>query len=179
MGLTTTPLLQGNRTMPRKTASTLIAAAAFATFVTALSSGGAGLAAAAPSAKGQAAVTARQDGFKAIAGAFKAVRSELEKDAPDYALIAAKAKDINARARAINGLFPAGTSNADGFKTGALPAIWKQPAAFKASAQKLADESAKLGKVAGTRNKQAVTAQAMAMGGACKGCHDQFRAETK
>jgi len=162
--------------MLRITASRLTAAAAAAAFFTAVTFGGAGYAAA---PKSQATVTARQDGFKAIAGAFKAVRGELEKDAPDYALISAKAKDINTRARAIGGLFPAGTSNADGFKTGALPAIWSKPAAFKAAAQKLADESAKLGTLAAKKNKQAVAAQAMAMGGACKGCHDQFRAETK
>lgn len=165
--------------MPRKTAYNVFALTAVATFLAALSVGGTGNAAAAPSAKSQATVTARQEGFKAIAGAFKAVRGELAKDSPDYALIAAKANSINARARSIGGLFPVGTSNADGFKTEALPAIWSKPAAFKAAAQKLADESAKLGALAGKMDKQAVAAQAMAMGGSCKGCHDQFRAETK
>ena len=163
--------------MLRITAPRLTVAVAVAALLTAVSVGGAGNAAApAPAAK-QASVTARQDGFKAIGGAFKAVRGELAKDSPDFALIAAKASDINARASKIVSLFPAGTSNADGFKTEALPAIWSKPAAFKASAQKLADESAKLASLAGKRNKQAVAAQAMAMGGSCKGCHDQFRAE--
>jgi cytochrome c556 len=167
--------------MPRLSAPRLLLAAASAALLCGVSFGGADHAAAsAPAAAGrsQATITARQDGFKAIGGAFKAVRGELEKDSPDFALIAAKAGDINKRARKITGLFPAGTSNADGFKTAALPAIWSKPAGFKAAAKRLVDESAKLASLAGKRDKQAVAAQAMKMGGACKGCHDQFRAET-
>jgi cytochrome c556 len=167
--------------MLRITSSRLLAAACAALVGTATLSG-TGLAPAAAqtaAGKSQATVDARQANFKAIGGAFKAVRGELEKDAPDYALIAAKANDINARARKIGGLFPAGTATTNGLKTEALPAIWKQPAAFKTATQKLVDESAKLASIAGKRNKQAVAAQAMAMGGSCKGCHDQFRLETK
>lgn len=121
----------------------------------------------------------REQNFEAIGDAFKAVRGELEKDTPDLALIAAKATDINARAMKIEGHFPAGTSTADGFKTEALPAIWEKPEEFKAAAQKLIDESAKLATLAGEGDKAAVGAQAMAMGGACKGCHDQFRLDDK
>ncbi|WP_181443442.1 cytochrome c [Porphyrobacter sp. YT40] len=117
----------------------------------------------------------RHDNFEAIGDAFKAVRGELEKDTPDFALITAKANDINARAMKIEGHFPAGTSTEDGFKTEALPAIWEKPEEFKAAQQKLIDESAKLASVAEGGDKAAVSAQAMAMGGACKGCHDKFR----
>ena len=165
--------------MSRKPATRLTLAAAFATFAAAVSLGGAGYAVAAPTPAGQAAVDAREANFKAIAGAFRAVRGELEKDAPDYALIAAKAKDIQTRAGKIPGLFPAGTSNADGYKTEALPAIWKNQAGFKAAAKKLADESGKLAGLAAKGNKQAVAEQAMATGGTCKGCHDKFRLDDK
>lgn len=119
----------------------------------------------------------RHDNFEGIGDAFKAVRGELEKDAPDFALIAAKANDINARAMKIETHFPAGTSVDDGYKTEALPAIWEKPEEFKAAGQKLIDESAKLASLAGGGDKAAVEAQAMAMGGACKGCHDKFRAD--
>ncbi len=108
-------------------------------------------------------------------GAFKAVRGELDKDAPDFTLIAAKANDINARAMKIEAHFPAGTSVDDGYKTEALATIWQKPEEFKAAGQKLIDESAKLATVAGAGDKAATAAQAMAMGGTCKGCHDQFR----
>lgn len=121
----------------------------------------------------------RHDNFEGIGDAFKAVRGELEKDAPDFALVAAKAGDINSRAKLIETHFPIGTSVEDGFDTEALPSIWQKPEEFKASAQKLVDESAKLATVAGGGDKAAIGAQAMAMGGACKGCHDQFRLDDK
>ena len=132
-------------------------------------------AAAAPAGDAAALVKERHDNFEEIGDAFKAVRGELEKDAPDFALIAASATDINARAMKIEGHFPAGTSVDDGFKTEALATIWEKPEEFKAAAQKLVDESAKLASIAGEGDKAATGAQAMTMGGACKGCHDQFR----
>lgn len=126
-----------------------------------------------------AVIKERRDNFEAIGKAFKAVRGELEKDAPDFTLIAASATDINTRAMKIEGYFPAGTSVDDGIKTEALPAIWAKPAEFSAAAKKLVDESAKLTELAAGGDKAAVGAQAMAMGGACKGCHDQFRLDDK
>mgnify|MGYP003952489019 CR=1 FL=1 len=134
----------------------------------------------APTAAAEPAVIEeRQDNFEAIGDAFKAVRGELEKDAPDFTLIASKASDINTRAAKIEGHFPAGTSVDDGFDTEALAAIWQKPDDFKAAAQKLVDESAKLASLASEGDKAAVSAQAMTMGGACKGCHDNFRLDDK
>jgi cytochrome c556 len=132
-------------------------------------------AAAAPAGDAAAIVKERHDNFESIGDAFKAVRGELEKDAPDFALIATSATDINTRAMKIEGHFPAGTSVDDGFKTEALATIWEKPDEFKAASQKLLDESAKLAELAKGGDKAAVAAQAMAMGGACKGCHDKFR----
>jgi cytochrome c556 len=135
--------------------------------------------AAAPSAEVAAVLKEREENFEGIGDSFKAVRGELEKGAPDFTLISAKASDINTRAMKIEGHFPAGTSVDDGYKTEALPSIWQKPDAFKAAGQKLIDESAKLASVAGEGDKAATGAQAMAMGGACKGCHDQFRLDDK
>ena len=164
--------------MLRTTASRCFVAAALAAVLAACSGEGGGEAAPA-AAEVPPVIKERHDNFEAIGDAFKAVRGELEKDAPDFALIAAKASDINTRAQKIEGHFPAGTSTADGFKTEALPAIWEKPEEFKAAAQKLVDESAKLASVAAEGDKAATGAQAMAMGGACKGCHDQFRLDDK
>lgn len=122
-----------------------------------------------------AVIEERQENFEAIGKAFKAVRGELEKDTPDFALIAASATDINTRAAKIEGHFPAGTGVDAGYDTEALAAIWAKPTDFSAAAKKLVDESAKLTEVAAGGDKAAVGAQAMTMGGACKGCHDQFR----
>lgn len=167
--------------MSRMSAPRVLVAAALAACLAACSGGGTS-SEETPGATAAAAppeIKERHDNFEAIGDAFKALRGELEKDAPDFALIAAKATDINARAQRIEGLFPAGTSTEDGFKTEALPAIWQKPEEFKAASQKLVDESAKLASLAGGGDKAAVGAQAMAMGGACKGCHDQFRLDDK
>ncbi|WP_296718716.1 cytochrome c [Erythrobacter sp.] len=117
----------------------------------------------------------RHDNFESIGDAFKAVRGELEKDAPDFALIADNANDIYNRAGNIERHFIERTSIDDGFDTEALATIWEKPDGFKAATQKLLDESAELAAVAASGDKAAVAAQAMAMGGACKDCHDQFR----
>lgn len=131
--------------------------------------------AASPAGEASPVIKERQDNFEGVGDAFKAVRGELEKDAPDFTLIAAKAGDINTRAAKIGGHFPAGTSVDDGFDTEALATIWAKPEEFQAASQKLVDESAKLMTIAADGDKTATGAQAMTMGGACKGCHDQFR----
>lgn len=163
--------------MLHRPATRFLAAAALAGILGACS--GEGASDAAPAGEAPPVIEERHDNFEGIGDAFKAVRGELEKDAPDFALIAAKATDINTRAKLIEGHFPAGTSVDDGYKTEALPAIWEKPEAFKAAAQKLVDESAALVTVAGQGDKAATGAQAMTMGGACKGCHDQFRLDDK
>lgn len=178
--------------MPRIPAFSLLALAVPAALLGACSGGGSSDAAesaeaspavaegaAAPAEGAEAIIKERQENFKGIADSFKAVRGELDKGTPDFALIAARANDINARAGRLGGYFPAGTSNADGFKTEALPAIWEKPEAVGAAVKKLVDESAKLASLAAGGDKAAVTAQVMALGGACKGCHEQFRAEEK
>ena len=133
----------------------------------------------APDGAEPAVLKERHNNFEAIGDAFKAVRGELEKDTPDFTLIAASASDINTRAGNIKDHFPAGTSVADGYDTEALATIWEKPEEFSAAAQKLVDESATLMTVAAEGDKAAVGAQAMTMGGACKGCHDQFRLDDK
>ena len=169
--------------MLRKPVSRFFVAAALAGVMVACSGEGASDTAASGAAKPAGEIPPvlkeRHDNFEGIGDAFKAVRGELEKDTPDFALIAAKAGDINARAMKIETHFPAGTSVEDGYDTEALPSIWQKPEEFKAAGQKLVDESAKLVTVAGGGDKAATGAQAMAMGGACKGCHDQFRLDDK
>jgi cytochrome c556 len=64
-------------------------------------------------------------------------------------------------------------------KTGALPLIWTQPDAFAAADRRLADQAAKLDAAADAGDLAAVGAQAPALGAACKGCHDKFRAPEK
>jgi len=164
--------------MIRQSASKLVLAAALAGLLAACS-GEAPADAPSDAAGVPAEIAERQKNFKTIADSFKAIRGELEKASPDLALVAAQAGEINTLAAKIDGLFPAGTGLDDGHKTEALAAIWEKPDEFKAASQKLVDESAKLVTVAGEGDAAAVGAQAIAMGGACKGCHDNFRLDTK
>ena len=130
----------------------------------------------------------------ALAAALAACSSETPSEAPEAAEtpaaaaagepgaavdLAAVVKEREENFEAIGKAFKAVRGAADGFKTEALPAIWEKPEAFKAAATKLVDESAKLASLAPGGDKAAVGAQAMAMGGACKGCHDQFRKDDK
>ena len=59
----------------------------------------------------------------------------------------------------------------------AKPEIWSNNAKFKAAAEKLQGEVVKLDAAAKSGNFDAVKAAAGAVGGACKACHDDFRAE--
>lgn len=59
----------------------------------------------------------------------------------------------------------------------ALPAIWADPAKFQAAADRLQAEVAKLGAAARARDEAGVKTQFGAVGKACAGCHDAFRAE--
>ena len=159
--------------MVRTTAARLVLAAALAGVLAACSSE---TPTDAPAAADEPAVLKeRHDNFEAIGDAFKAVRAELEKDTPDFGVIAAKATEINTLGGKIEGHFPAGTSVDDGYDTEALATIWEKPEEFKAATQKLLDESAKLAELAPGSDKAAVGAQVMALGGACKNCHDTFR----
>lgn len=158
--------------MLRTSASRLFVVATLAAVLAACSGGGGE---AAPKGDAPPVLKVREANFEAIGDAFKTVRGELDKDAPDFKLIAASARDINTRAAKIHTHFPAGTSVDDGYKTEALATIWEKPEEFKAAAQKLVNESDKLAILAREGDKAAVGAQAMAMGGACKGCHDKFR----
>lgn len=126
-----------------------------------------------------AVIKERQDNFEAIADAFKLIRGELEKGSPDFMLIGAQAGDINARATKIVDYFPEGTGIDAGYDTEALATIWEKPEEFAAAHQKLVDESANLASLADTGGAAAIGAQAMTMGGACKGCHDNFRLDKK
>ena len=59
----------------------------------------------------------------------------------------------------------------------AKPEIWSNNAKFRAAAEKMQGEMVKLEAAAKSGNFDAVKAAAGGVGGACKGCHDDFRAE--
>jgi cytochrome c556 len=64
-----------------------------------------------------------------------------------------------------------------GLPNRARPEIWKEPARFKASADKMIVEVAKLDAAAKTGNQDAIKSAVGAVAAACNACHDDFRAE--
>ena len=64
-----------------------------------------------------------------------------------------------------------------GMPNRAKPEIWKEQAKFKAAADKMIGEVAKLDAAAKSGSLDAIKAAAGGVGGSCKGCHDDFRAE--
>ena len=60
-------------------------------------------------------------------------------------------------------------------KSAALPAVWNEPDKFKAAADRLNSEVAKLVEVSQRGDEAAVKAQIGAVGKSCGGCHETFR----
>ena len=61
--------------------------------------------------------------------------------------------------------------------TKALPEVWSQPAKFKEASEKLMAETAKLGAASKVGTLDSLKAAFGPTGGACKNCHDSFRAK--
>jgi cytochrome c556 len=136
------------------------------------------LLAAGPAPAPQAAIAARQAGFKKMGGAMKTLGDQLKSGAPDKNVMVAATRTIALNAREQPKLFPTGSGPGAGAKTDALANIWTERAAFDTSANKLIAESTKLFAVANGGDPAAIQAQMKITGAVCGGCHRQFRAET-
>ncbi|TFU06087.1 cytochrome c [Polymorphobacter arshaanensis] len=119
-------------------------------------------------------IETRQANYKQMGKAFKAIRDQYSSGSPDIAVIQKNAAIIASLAPQITSWFPAGTGASAG-KTEALPAIWEKPADFKAAANRLVTESAKLKTLADAGDLAATGAQVKAVGASCGGCHDSFK----
>ncbi|CAN5609172.1 hypothetical protein BH10PSE14_BH10PSE14_08220 [soil metagenome] len=126
----------------------------------------------------QAAVAARQAGFKKMGAAMKALNDQLKGDAPAKATMVGAAQTILMTAREQGKLFPAGSGASAGVKTDALPGIWSDRATFDGQMSKLVGEASKLVAVANGGDVTAIRVQTKATGAVCGGCHRQFRADT-
>lgn len=124
-------------------------------------------------------VKQRKANFKDIGKSNKAAKAALESTPPDFATAASAAASIKDDAGKIVGLFPEGTGPDAAPKTEALPAIWQKPGEFKAAADKLASAADALKTAADAKDLVATTKAMGDIGGACKGCHDQFRKKDK
>jgi cytochrome c556 len=146
----------------------LMAAAAVATLATALP-------AAAQFQKPEDAIKYRKGAFTVMANHFGRIGAMANGRVP----FDARAAQINAEL--VNTLaalpwagFIEGTSSGD---TRAKPEVWSEADKFKAGAQKMQEEVAKLNAAAKTGNLDQIKAAFGEAGKSCKACHDNYRKE--
>ena len=127
---------------------------------------------------GQAAILARQAGFKKMGGAMKALNAQIKSGAADKAAMAAAAATILETARGQGSLFPPDSGASAGIKTDALPAIWADKAKFDGDMTAMVGEAGKLVATVHGGSADAIAAQTKALGDTCKSCHQQFRQDS-
>ena len=130
----------------------------------------AGKPAAAPSP--QDLVNAREAAMTMSVAALSAVRAQSEKPSVKGAAFAAGG--LARWGKAIPAMFPASTKGIPG--TEALPVIWANRADFEAKAAAFAKAAEAMAAAAKADDKAALTAAVETTAGACKACHDTYRA---
>lgn len=120
------------------------------------------------------AVRTRIAGLRELGAAFKNVSDGIRGD-PQVILIQQSARQIKNASVAMNGWFPAGSGPQRGIKTAAKPDIWAKPAEFNAARANFARQADAFQVAAASGNADAIRGAFRQLGGACKGCHDQFR----
>lgn len=116
-------------------------------------------------------IAGRQAAFRMSGALFGGLRAVGESGA-DPKSQAFAARSLAGWARAIPGMFPAGS---DGGKSKALPAVWSDRAGFEARAADYAAAAGKLADLAKAGDAAGFKAQLPAVGAACKACHDTYR----
>ena len=101
---------------------------------------------------GAALVEQRQDLMREMGRSFGPLVAILKGESTDFAAAATSAETINTNALRITAIFPEGTGRDAVPETRAKPEVWSERSTFEANAQKLAEESAKLVEVAGTKS---------------------------
>jgi len=113
----------------------------------------------------------RQSIMKSVGGTMGGLVGLLKKQASaEYA--APLAANMNNLAQISGGIFPEGS---DFGETGALPAIWENPAGFKQAVVAFQMAAANLSKVAASGDMAGFGAAFGELGKSCKNCHQTFR----
>lgn len=121
-------------------------------------------------------IKSRQDKLRDMGGAFKAIDDELKKRSPDWDnIVLPNAQTVQERSSYLLNWFPKGSGPESNTKTYALGVIWQKPDDFTKLGKTAAAEAAKLNQIAGSKNADALRAQVVVVGKACKACHDTYR----
>ena len=110
--------------------------------------------------------------FEAIGGHMSAMVGIIKGEVPHRQDLALHAKGIAALAPVTQHIFPADSYIEGGH---AKAEIWSDPDAFAERRQNFLDAAAALGAVADSGDQAAFMGAFKTLGGACKGCHDNFR----
>ena len=125
-----------------------------------------------------AAIEQRQAAMKQNGASMKALVPMARGEAAWNQATAIQALDtLKKNADATPALFPRGSGAEAGVKTAALPAIWEKMADFQAAAKAQGDAADNLMKLARANDEAGFKAGFAAMGRACGGCHEPFRAK--
>jgi cytochrome c556 len=116
----------------------------------------------------------RHDGYEALGEAFKAVRDN-SRGTPDWSALEKAVAVVQKTAVAQANWFPKGSGPEAG-KTRALPEIWSKPADFAAAQKAFSDKAPALAAAVTAKDTAALGKAFRELGGACKNCHDNFRA---
>ena len=117
----------------------------------------------------------RHEHYEELGDAFKAVRDQSKASSPDFAVLLKNVEIVNQASINQQQWFPKGTGVEAG-KTRALAEIWSKPEEFTAAQKMFSDRAPKLLAAAKAKDLDAVTSAFKELGGACKNCHDTFRA---
>ena len=124
-------------------------------------------------ADGEVEVQYRQAVMKSIGGHMASMATILKNQV--------HMEDLVLHARGLAGLadiapeiFPEG-SNTE--KSKALPAVWENPEKFSEAMQRMVDAAEGMASAAATEDMSEIGPAIQALGGSCKGCHDDFHAE--
>ncbi len=136
----------------------------------------AALPAAAQFQKPEDAIKYRQSAFTVMGNHVGRIGAMASGRAPFDAKAAAESANIVATLASLPGTaFGPGTDK--GLPNRAKPEIWSDAAKFKAANDKMIAEVAKPDAAAKSGSLDAIKAAMGAVGGSCKACHDDFRAE--
>jgi len=123
----------------------------------------------------QEAQKARHEHYEQLGKAFKVVRENARSDSPDWAALEKAANTVADASVDQQKWFAKGTGPEAG-KTRALPEIWTKADDFTAAQKVLTERAPKLLAAAKAKDQPGVMAAFKDVGGACKNCHDKFRA---
>jgi cytochrome c556 len=118
----------------------------------------------------------RHDGMEQIGKDTKAIVRELKAGSPNLATMRGSAADIDKLAQQASGWFPLGTGP-DVAKTRAKPDIWQAAEDFSSKLHNFQVAARAFDSAAHSGDVNAIKGRFSDLGGACKACHDKYRAE--